>query len=212
MHRGNIVVGIDRLPSSEHAVTRTAEESRLRHRGLTGTIPVLARHCPCPVAVVGAAADVRYVDPSTTATRKKRAVAVRDLMSSPAVTIRPDEEVAEAARLLDRLSLTSLPVVDHDLRLLGILSEADVVALLATAPHLAVQSAYVGRLMTRRVLSVAPDDDLTYVIGLMTGTVLKSLPVLLRDRVVGMVSRRDIVRAFAQGDLDACPIDQLSST
>ncbi len=133
-------------------------------------------------------------------------------MSSPAVTIRPDEEVAEAARLLDRLSLTSLPVVDHDLRLLGILSEADVVALLATAPHLAVQSAYVGRLMTRRVLSVAPDDDLTYVIGLMTGTVLKSLPVLLRDRVVGMVSRRDIVRAFAQGDLDACPIDQLSST
>lgn len=137
---------------------------------------------------------------------------VRDLMTSPAVTIRPDDEVGEAARLLDRLSLTSLPVVDHDLRLLGILSEADVVARLATASDASVDSPRVSVLMTRRVLSVSPDDDLTYLTGLMTGTVLKSLPVLLRDRVIGMVSRRDVVRAFAHGDLDARPTDSLSST
>jgi len=43
---------------------------------------------------------------------------VRELMTSPAVTIGPDNEAVEAARLLDRLSLTSLPVVDADLRLL----------------------------------------------------------------------------------------------
>lgn len=41
---------------------------------------------------------------------------VRDLMTSPAVTIGTDDEVADAARLLDRLGHTSLPVVDHDLR------------------------------------------------------------------------------------------------
>jgi predicted transcriptional regulator len=137
---------------------------------------------------------------------------VRDLMTSPAVTIRPDDEVGEAARLLDRLSLTSLPVVDHDRRLLGILSEADVVARLAAAPHASVDSPRVSVLMTRRVLSVSPDDDLTYVTGLMTGAVLKSLPVLLGDRVIGIVSRRDVVRAFVHGDLDARPHDSLSST
>jgi CBS domain-containing protein len=43
---------------------------------------------------------------------------VRELMTFPAVTIGPDNEAVEAARLLDRLSLTSLPVVDAALRLL----------------------------------------------------------------------------------------------
>jgi CBS domain-containing protein len=43
---------------------------------------------------------------------------VRELMTFPAVTIRPDNEAVDAARLLDRLSLTSLPVVDAALRLL----------------------------------------------------------------------------------------------
>jgi CBS domain-containing protein len=137
---------------------------------------------------------------------------VRDVMTSPAVTIRRDDEAAEAARVLDRLSLTSLPVVDHDLRLLGIISEADLIARLATAPDAPEDRPRVGDLMTRHVLVVSADDDLRHVVSLMTGTVLKSVPVLLHGRVVGMVSRRDIVRALAQGDLDASCHDELSHT
>lgn len=137
---------------------------------------------------------------------------VRDVMSSPAVTIRPEDGVAEAAQVLDRLSLTCLPVVDHDRRLLGILSEADVVARLAITSGAPESDPHVSAWMTRRVLSVAADDDLTGVMDLMTGTLLKSLPVVLRDRVVGMISRRDVVRAFAHGDLDADLDDQLASS
>ena len=44
----------------------------------------------------------------------------------------------------------------------------------------------------------------------MTGTVLKSVPVLLHGRVVGMVSRRDVIRAVAQGELDASVYDALT--
>jgi CBS domain-containing protein len=135
---------------------------------------------------------------------------VRDIMTSPAVTIGPDEEVTDAARKLDRLSLTSLPVVDHSLRLLGIISEADVIARLARSPEARGSTPRVSDLMTLRVLTVAADDDLESVMVLMTGTLLKSLPVVLHDRVVGMVSRRDVVRAFAHGDLDAQPADELS--
>jgi CBS domain-containing protein len=134
---------------------------------------------------------------------------VRDIMTSPAVTIRPDDEAAEAARVLDRLSLTALPVVDHDLRLRGIISEADLIARLATAPE---DRPRVADLMTRHVLAVSADDDLSRVISLMTGTILKSVPVLLRGRVVGMVSRRDVIRAVAQGELDASVYDALSRT
>lgn len=136
---------------------------------------------------------------------------VRDIMSSPAVTIRADDDLAEATRLLDRLNLTTLPVVDCDLRLVGIVSEADVISRLATTTsHEPDERARVGDLMTERVLTAAADDDVVRVVELMRGTILKSLPVLLHGRVVGMVSRRDIVRAIAQGDLDARPIDEYS--
>ena len=128
---------------------------------------------------------------------------VRDLMTSPAVIIRPDAEAVEAARLLDRLNLTSLPVVDHDLRLVGIISEADLITWLATPPRASAAGPCVRDLMTRRVLTAAADEDVSQVVSLMSETILKSLPVLLRDRVVGMVSRRDIVRAIAHGELDA---------
>ena len=122
---------------------------------------------------------------------------VREIMTSPAVTIRPIDEVAEAARVLDRLSLTTLPVVDQELRLLGIISEADVIGSQGR-----VDIPRVRDVMTRDVFTAQADDDLLTVVALMSRTVLKSLPVLLRDRVVGVVSRRDVVRAMARGDLD----------
>ena len=123
---------------------------------------------------------------------------VREIMTSPAVTIRPIDEVAEAARVLDRLSITTLPVVDQDLRLVGIISEADVIGARSR-----VDAPRVRDVMTREVFTAQADDDLSTVMALMSGTVLKSLPVLLRDRVVGVVSRRDIVRAMAHGGLDS---------
>jgi CBS domain-containing protein len=134
---------------------------------------------------------------------------VREVMTSPAVTIRPVDEVAEAARILDRLNLTTLPVVERDGRLVGIIGEADVIGRLTTTEerrsgtHRRVDVPRVRDAMTHRVLTVAADDDLAQVIALMTGTTLKSVPVLLHDRVAGVISRRDVVRALAHGDLAA---------
>jgi CBS domain-containing protein len=142
---------------------------------------------------------------------------VRDVMTSPAVTIRPVDEVAEAVRVLDRLSLTSLPVVARDGRLVGVISEADVIGRLSTsqerrsATHRRVDVARVRDVMTHRVLTASADDDLAQVVALMSGTTLKSLPVLLHDRLVGVVSRRDVVRALARGDLDERPTADSSS-
>ncbi len=136
---------------------------------------------------------------------------VREVMTSPAVTIRPGEDVAEAARILDRLSLTSLPVVEANGRLVGIIGEADVIGRLTTSEecrslsHRREDALLVRDVMTRRVLTVAADDDLAEIIGLMTGTTLKSVPVLLLGRVAGVISRRDVVRALARGDLAARP-------
>jgi CBS domain-containing protein len=142
---------------------------------------------------------------------------VRDVMTSPAVTIRPVDEVAEAARILDRLSLSSLPVVEEDGRLVGVIGEADVIGRLSTsqerrsATHRRVDVPRVRDVMTHRVLTAAADDDLAQVVALMSGTTLKSLPVLLHDRLVGVVSRRDVVRALARGYLEERPTADSSS-
>jgi CBS domain-containing protein len=134
---------------------------------------------------------------------------VREVMTSPAVTIKPTDEVAEAARILDRLSITMLPVVEDNGQLVGIISEADVIGQLTTfaegrsGTHRRVGAPRVREIMTHRVLTVTADDELSDVVSLMSGTTLKSLPVLLDGRVAGVVSRRDVVRALARGDLDA---------
>ena len=141
---------------------------------------------------------------------------VRDIMTSPAVTIHPADTVVEAARVLERRSLTSLPVVDGDCRLLGIISESDVIGRLPAPGECAdglrrrADATLVSDVMTHRVVTAAADDDLAGVIALMSGTALKSVPVILNGRVAGMVSRRDIVRAMVHADLDARSTDELS--
>lgn len=123
---------------------------------------------------------------------------VREVMTSPAVTVGPGQSVRDAIGLLDRLRITALPVVDDDGRPVGVVSEAD---LLREALGLAGRDT-VGEVMTCRVLSVSADSDLIDAFAIMDGTAVKSLPVLLHGRVVGMLSRRDLVSALARGDLD----------
>ena len=135
---------------------------------------------------------------------------VRELLASPVVTIRPDHQVVEAARLLDRLSLTSLPVADADLRLLGIIDGADLISQIAMPTRTRAGGLLVRDLMTPHVLTVDADDDVARIVALMSRTSSKSLPVLLHDRVVGVISRRDNVRAIAQGEVDGRHVNELS--
>jgi CBS domain-containing protein len=134
-----------------------------------------------------------------------------DVMSSPAVTVRPEDSIKDALRLLDDHSLTALPVVS-DGRLVGVLSEADVIRdgvprdlthHLGTLPVDAEQSGsrVVADLMNHHPVHVAPETDLSVVAALLDGTTVKSLPVVDADRaVVGVVSRRDIVHVLARAD------------
>jgi CBS domain-containing protein len=89
--------------------------------------------------------------------------------------------------------------VDESGRPLGVVSEADLLReALGREGHDTV-----GDIMTCHVLSVSADDDLVDAFALMDGTAVKSLPVLLHGRVVGVLSRRDLVAALARGDLEA---------
>jgi CBS domain-containing protein len=135
---------------------------------------------------------------------------VREVMTSPAVTVGPETTVKQAIRVLDEHQITAMPVVDRDGHLVGVMSEAD--ALRETVPpdrraheqtvELSVPAAHlrVTDVMTHLPIAVTPDDDLSDAVELMTETQVKSLPVVAFGRVVGMVSRRDVIAVLARQD------------
>jgi CBS domain-containing protein len=135
---------------------------------------------------------------------------VREVMTSPVVTVIPGTTVKQAVRLLDEHRITAMPVVDDGGHLVGVVSEADVlrdcllpgrrtqerlVEISAPQAHLVVTD-----VMTHLPMSVSPDDDLSQAVELMVDTQVKSLPVVALGRVVGIVSRRDVIAVLARQD------------
>ncbi len=138
------------------------------------------------------------------------AVLVHEVMTRDPVTVSAQTSVGDALDLLDRHSITSLPVVSGDAVLVGVLSEADLLIgrvlpdvrssiLLPSADEPLAAHATVGDLMSPRPMTVTEETDVAAVAKMMTTTGFKSLPVVdARQRVVGVVSRRDIVRILAR--------------
>ncbi len=137
---------------------------------------------------------------------------VHEVMTSDPVTVHPETTVKDALGLLDRYSITTLPVVDATSTLVGVLSEADLLlgrvlpdaraTLIPRATeHPEESRGTVGAVMTSLVMTCTPDTDVAEVTRVMTTTGVKSLPVVDADhRVLGVVSRRDIVHAMARPD------------
>lgn len=138
---------------------------------------------------------------------------VRDVMSTDVVTVSRTATVKAALVLLARHHITSMPVLDRDGRICGVVSEADLVRDLVPvdprAHELPVDDEWrdrprtVGEVMTTHVLSVQRDTDVAAVVELVTDTAVKSVPVLDDEqRVVGVLSRSDLVRVLARADVD----------
>lgn len=130
---------------------------------------------------------------------------VRDLMSAKPRTVQPDTLLRSAVLEMVRSGLGALPVVDTDDRVIGMLSERELLRdllsrYLPRAGGVAgPQPPPVGRrtvsdLMSRQVLCVAPDQPLAEVASLMLNKDVDRVPVVKNDRLVGFLTRGDIVR------------------
>ena len=134
----------------------------------------------------------------------------RELMTTSVVTINRGATVRDAIRLLDLHNITALPVVEGDNRLVGIVSEADLLrgrVVEDPRAHLRPQEELselpprtVADVMTTFVVSVEEAADVSDVARMMLETGVKSLPVVHLGRVVGMISRRDLIAVLAASD------------
>lgn len=120
-----------------------------------------------------------------------------------AYTVRAEQTIREALALLARHNVGALIVVEGAGRPVGLLSERDIVREAARNEHVFAKT--VGDLMTREVIVGAPHDDLLTVAHTMTEKRIRHLPIVDGDRLVGIVSIGDIVKAQRdqyQGELD----------
>jgi CBS domain-containing protein len=141
-----------------------------------------------------------------------------DIMTRSVVTVTPETSIADAARSMVLRHLSGLPVVGRDGAVVGILTEGDLlrraetgtasrhprwVELLLGPGRLAdeftrTHARKVGEVMTTDVASVASETDLADLVQLMNKRGIKRLPIIDNGRLVGIVTRANLVRALVK--------------
>ena len=117
------------------------------------------------------------------------------IMTTDLVTVRPDSSIAEAIELLLNQSISGLPVTDDDGHLVGVITEF---ALLAVAYDKRVKNHTVNQYMTREVITVDLNDPISRIADLCIVHRVRRVPVMLDGRLVGVIARRDVLRALVE--------------
>ena len=122
----------------------------------------------------------------------------REIMTTQLITLQPKMTVAEAIKTLLSHKISGAPVVDPDGALLGVLSEFDCLRAIANQQfHESMdETGLVEDLMTRGGQTIGPEMDLFQVAQAFVSRRVRRLPVLEGDRLLGQVSRRDVLRAL----------------
>ncbi len=118
---------------------------------------------------------------------------VSQLMSSSVVSVTPEDTAANAARLIARNNVGSLPVCMEDGKLRGIVTDRDIVTR-CIAPESDPETTKVREIMTRGVISVPPEADIREAARIMSGEQIRRLPVTSEGKVVGMLSLGDMAK------------------
>jgi CBS domain-containing protein len=115
------------------------------------------------------------------------------IMTPDLVTVGPELSIEEAIETLLSKEISGLPVVDESGRLVGVITEF---ALLAVAYDQRVKNHTVSQHMTRDVITVDVNDPLSRVADVCIVHRVRRVPVMQNGRLVGLIARRDVLRAL----------------
>jgi len=127
-------------------------------------------------------------------------VDVRDLMSTDVIAVGPTTSIRDAARLMFRYRVSGLPVVDHQDHVLGIVTEGDFLQMEIERLESGSIPEQVSSVMSKSVKTIPPDMDVMGAARFMQDQDVKRLVVAEGGKMVGIVSRFDIVAAFTRPD------------
>ncbi len=147
--------------------------------------------------------------------RVASAMRVRDAMTRDVLSVSKYDDISNAVRLLAEKNISGLPVVDRENRVVGIVSEADVVSMVGSRRAHTFKELLrsivghplperkighlVGDIMTSPAITVFSDTEISEAVRLMDSRRIRRLPVVDKDqRLVGLISRSDIVKAMGR--------------
>ncbi len=124
---------------------------------------------------------------------------VRDCMAAHLVTFHPDTDISEAIKVLVQHRISGAPVIDYRGNLIGLLSEQDCLKVTLHAAYHAESAGTVSEYMSREVKTIDVDTTIVEAAELFLVARHRRYPVVDENRLVGQVSRRDILKALIQG-------------
>ncbi len=127
---------------------------------------------------------------------------ISKLMVRPLITIRENETTNVAIEKLLEHNIGALPVCDARGLLVGIVSEKDLLRICCLHSK-KVPGTKVKDIMTREVATCVPDDDLSYIMDVMSRKSIRHLPIMVDAKLAGIISVRDVIEAR----LDECQFD-----
>jgi CBS domain-containing protein len=146
---------------------------------------------------------------------------VRDIMTTEVLTVSPETSISELSKILENRKIGGLPVVDKNGRLVGVITQSDLVErardlelppainildfhfYLQIPSHLLQRvekmlGTTVGDCMSPNPVTVAPDTPVGKIAALMAKQKVHTIPVLEGEKLVGVIGKMDLVRAMAR--------------
>ena len=123
----------------------------------------------------------------------------RDLMTTSLLVFNPEQTLLEAVEKLIKWSVSGAPVVDEDRRMVGMLSELDCLRMLASDEFYLQQQedgALVSQFMSIGWRTIPPDLGIYAISHYFLTSPIRRLPVVEHDKLIGQVSRRDVLRGM----------------
>ena len=124
-----------------------------------------------------------------------RPIVAGDIMVTKLITLSPDMKLREAAKLLLKSRISGAPVVDKEGDLIGVFSEKDVMGALIDAIYDELPSSEVRSYMSRDLHTITEDVDLLAIAQIFQTQGFRRLPVVRDRKLVGQISRRDVMAA-----------------
>lgn len=126
------------------------------------------------------------------------AILAREMMAQNLVTLSPELEVFAAIDVLLRKRISGAPVVDSDGTFVGIFSESSCMRVIINAAYENLPDAGLMPFVDVDPPTIAPDTDLLSICQTFLDQATRRLPVLQQGRLVGQISRRDVMRKISE--------------